>query len=265
MKHRRTLLASAAACALLATGVAAVALPASAASTGCSVTYTVASQWQGGFNANVAITNLGDPVSSWTLTFDFPDTFQKVSQGWSGTWSQSGTHVTVASMSWNGVLGTNANTSIGFIGTWTNTNPVPTSFALGATTCTGSVTPPSPTRTSASPSPSSPPPANVLAQVNTAGRVKDNGTTVQYTWPGVYFEGRFHGTGVGIVLNDSNNDYDVQIDATTVASLVTPGRTTHWVNNLTNADHTVRRSNAPRAHGSPASSAGSSPPLVERY
>ena len=51
----------------------------------------------------------------------------------------------------------------------------------------------------------------------------------QYTWPGVYFEGRFRGTGVGIVLDDSANDYDVQIDGTTVATLVTPGQTTHWV------------------------------------
>jgi lysophospholipase L1-like esterase len=76
-----------------------------------------------------------------------------------------------------------------------------------------------------------------LAQVHTAGRVTATGS---YTWPGVYFEGRFRGTGVGIVLNDSVNDYDVQVDGTTVATLVTPGRTTHWVRNLSNAEHRVR-------------------------
>ena len=63
---------------------------------------------------------------------------------------------------------------------------------------------------------------------------------MQYTWPGVYFEGRFRGTSVGIVLNDANNDYSVQVDGAVVATLVTPGQTTYWVNNLSNADHTVR-------------------------
>nr|WP_244363535.1 SGNH/GDSL hydrolase family protein [Streptomyces aquilus] len=82
--------------------------------------------------------------------------------------------------------------------------------------------------------------AGVLAQVHTAGRVKDLGNTVQYSWPGVYFEGRVRGTGVGIVLNDSAADYDVQVDGTTVATLVTPGNTTHWVNGLSNSTHTVR-------------------------
>ncbi|GHI03506.1 hypothetical protein Scel_18270 [Streptomyces cellostaticus] len=80
----------------------------------------------------------------------------------------------------------------------------------------------------------------VLAQVHTAGRVKDSGNTVQYSWPGVYFEGRVSGTGVGIVLNDSAADYDVQIDGATVATLVTPGNTTHWINGLSNSTHTVR-------------------------
>ena len=63
---------------------------------------------------------------------------------------------------------------------------------------------------------------------------------MQYSWPGVYFEGRFRGTGVGIVLNDSAADYEVQIDGATVATLVTPGQTTRWVNGLSNTDHAVR-------------------------
>jgi lysophospholipase L1-like esterase len=80
----------------------------------------------------------------------------------------------------------------------------------------------------------------VLGQVHTAGRVKDGGNVVQYSWPGVYFEGRFSGSGVGIVLNDAAADYDVQIDGSTVATLVTPGNTTHWINGLSNSTHTVR-------------------------
>ncbi|MEU1851408.1 GDSL-type esterase/lipase family protein [Streptomyces sp. NPDC019990] len=76
--------------------------------------------------------------------------------------------------------------------------------------------------------------------VHTAGRVKDAGDTLQYSWPGVYFEGRIRGTGVGIVLDDPAADYDVQVDGSTVATLVTPGKTTHWVKGLRDGVHTVR-------------------------
>ncbi|TDB71966.1 acetylxylan esterase [Micromonospora sp. KC723] len=79
-----------------------------------------------------------------------------------------------------------------------------------------------------------------LAGAHTAGRVTADGELVRYSWPGVYFEGRFRGTGVGIVLDDPVNDYDIQLDGTTVATLVTPGRTTHWLTGLPNDRHTVR-------------------------
>lgn len=82
--------------------------------------------------------------------------------------------------------------------------------------------------------------SGVLAQVYTAGRVKDAGNTVQYSWPGVYFEGNVRGTGVGIELNDPAADYDVQVDGATVATLVTPGNTTHWINGLQDRVHAVR-------------------------
>lgn len=91
---------------------------------------------------------------------------------------------------------------------------------------------------------------SVLATAHTAGRTELAGGVLQYSWPGVYFEGRFHGTGVGVVLNDAAADYDVQVDGTTVATLVTPGSTTHWVTGLTNRLHSVRlvkRSESPWA------------------
>jgi hypothetical protein len=64
---------------------------------------------------------------------------------------------------------------------------------------------------------------------------------------------------VGIVLGDSAADYDIQIDGATVATLVTPGTTTHWLNGLSNSTHTVRlvKRNTPR--GTPAPSEASSP------
>ena len=63
MTRRRTariVLASATGVAVLAAAAIGVALPAGAAAAGCSVNYAVSSQWQGGFGANVSITNLGD-------------------------------------------------------------------------------------------------------------------------------------------------------------------------------------------------------------
>lgn len=78
-------------------------------------------------------------------------------------------------------------------------------------------------------------------QVHTAGRFKLAADGfMQYAWPGISFEGRFRGTGIGIVLDDADNDYDVQIDGTTVATLVTPGRTTHWIRGLAAGEHGVR-------------------------
>jgi lysophospholipase L1-like esterase len=93
--------------------------------------------------------------------------------------------------------------------------------------------------------------SGVLAKAHTAGRVVVvDRDSARYGWPGVYFEGRFRGTGVGIVLDDAAADYDVQVDGATVATLVTPGRTTHWVGGLTNGIHRVRlvkRSESPWA------------------
>src|ERR1017187_2987034 len=89
----RRLAACAAAAAMACAAATAGAVSSSAASTGCSVTYTVTSQWPGGFNANVAITNLGSPLTSWTLTWDFT-AGQPITQGWSATYSQAGTKVT---------------------------------------------------------------------------------------------------------------------------------------------------------------------------
>ncbi|MFI1989021.1 SGNH/GDSL hydrolase family protein [Actinoplanes sp. NPDC020271] len=80
----------------------------------------------------------------------------------------------------------------------------------------------------------------VSRQVHTAGRTVEGGTGVAFTWPGVYFEGRFRGTSVGLALNDAVNDYDVQIDGGAPTTLVTPGDTTHWITGLSRGDHTVR-------------------------
>jgi len=111
-----------------------------AAAAGCSVNYSVSSQWQGGFGANVTVTNLGDPVNGWTLTWSYP-AGQSVTQAWNATVTQSGTQVTARNMSYNGAIATNADVSFGFNGSWSGSNPAPTSFTLNGTVCTGGVDP----------------------------------------------------------------------------------------------------------------------------
>ncbi|MFF7856939.1 cellulase family glycosylhydrolase [Streptomyces sp. NPDC007904] len=136
MKRFLALLAT---CAMVL-GLTALFSPQAVAATGCRVDYTVTSQWSGGFQAGVRITNLGDPVTGWTLKFALPDAGQKVVQGWNATWSQSsGSTVTAVGVDWNRTLATGASTDVGFVGSFTGANPKPTAFTLNGVACTGSV------------------------------------------------------------------------------------------------------------------------------
>jgi hypothetical protein len=140
-KRRRAALLAALTVAAAATAIVAPTL--ASAATGCQVTYVKAWDNGSGFGANLTLQNLGDPITSWTLTFTFPGN-QQATQGWSGTWTQSGANVTVTSMSWNGSQGTGASWGIGFNGSYSGTNTNPSSFRLNGITCTGSVSSPSP-------------------------------------------------------------------------------------------------------------------------
>jgi hypothetical protein len=140
---------------LLASTMLGAGSPASAASAGCSVSYAVSSQWQGGFGADVSITNLGDPLTAWTLTWSF-GAGQSVTQGWNAVLTQSGSAVTARNEGYNGSIATNGSVAFGFTGSWAGSNPVPASFSLNGVTCSGSATPP--TTTSATVPPTTVPP-----------------------------------------------------------------------------------------------------------
>jgi cellulose 1,4-beta-cellobiosidase len=125
-----------------AAGLGAVALagaaPASAA-TGCSVAYSVSSQWATGFGVAISITNLGSPLTSWTLGYSYAGN-QQLAQGWNGTWSQTGQNVTVANASWNGSLATGGSVQPGANFSYSGTNTSPTAFTLNGVACTGQTT-----------------------------------------------------------------------------------------------------------------------------
>ncbi|SBT44864.1 glycoside hydrolase family 44 protein [Micromonospora auratinigra] len=109
--------------------------PATTPTGGCAVTWA-ANSWPGGFTATITIKNTGSAaIDGWKLAFDFPTTGQKVGQGWSATWQQSGVTVTAQNLSYNGRLAPGASTSIGFNGTWTGSNPAPTAFTLNGQRC----------------------------------------------------------------------------------------------------------------------------------
>jgi endoglucanase len=137
----RRLIPALAALLLSAAGLGAVAAAPANAATGCTVAYTVQSQWNTGFSASVSITNLGSPITSWTLAYSYSGN-QTLAQGWSGNWSQSGENVTVTNASWNGSLGTNAAAQIGANFSYSGTNTNPATFTLNGVTCNGQVTGP---------------------------------------------------------------------------------------------------------------------------
>src|SRR5579859_6636366 len=148
-----------AATALGCAGLAAVAAAPAAAAPVCQVAYTVNSDWGTGFSVAINITNNGPAITSWTLGYGYTGN-QKIAQGWSGNWSQSGQNITVTNASWNGTLATGASTQIGANFSYTGTNTAPAAFTLNGNTCNGTGSPspspsptPSPTPTSPSPSP----------------------------------------------------------------------------------------------------------------
>jgi endo-1,4-beta-xylanase len=91
---------------------------------GCTATYSIVSQWQGGFQANVTVQNGSTARSSWQVSWTFGNG-QTITQLWSGTYTQTGSSVTVHNASYNGSLGASGSTTFGFTANWNGSNGVP--------------------------------------------------------------------------------------------------------------------------------------------
>ncbi|GAA2398613.1 rhamnogalacturonan lyase [Catellatospora methionotrophica] len=167
--RRRLAVLTAATVTVLTAGV--VTAVSAQAAAGCRVDYAVTNQWGGGFGANVTITNLGDPVNGWTLTWAYT-AGQAVTQLWGGSFTQSGANVSVTDAGYNAQIATNASTAFGFNASWNNSsNPAPASFALNGTTCTGAPAPTSAAPSaSASPRPSASPSAPASPSPSPSGQ-----------------------------------------------------------------------------------------------
>lgn len=101
----------------------------------CAVSYGPVNSWPGGFQAQVTLTDTGpSPISSWALTWTFPGD-QQIVTIWNATATQSGEKVAVAGESYDATIAAAGSVTIGFTGTYTNSDAAPSSFSVQGTVC----------------------------------------------------------------------------------------------------------------------------------
>ncbi|GAB3008806.1 glycoside hydrolase family 9 protein [Saccharothrix stipae] len=101
----------------------------------CKVVWR-ASTWPDGMSVNITLTNTSNQTwNGWKLEFTMPGT-QKISQGWSATWTQSGQAVTATNASWNGTVPPNGSVGIGFNSWGSGSKAQPTDFRVNGNPCT---------------------------------------------------------------------------------------------------------------------------------
>ena len=83
-------------------------------SSGCSAVYSLVGSWPGGYQAQVVVTNTGSgTLNGWQLGWEFPGS-EDITNLWNGTYTQSGTQVTVNNASYDGALAPGATATVGF-------------------------------------------------------------------------------------------------------------------------------------------------------
>ncbi|GAA4937744.1 lytic polysaccharide monooxygenase [Streptomonospora halophila] len=104
----------------------------------CTVDYSIANEWSGGYTANVSMTNEGDSaLQDWSVAWDFADG-STVTNGWSAQFAQEGTRVTASNTDWNGDVAAGASVSFGFNAENGGSAAEPTAFEVNGETCTAS-------------------------------------------------------------------------------------------------------------------------------
>ncbi|MCX5333279.1 cellulase family glycosylhydrolase [Streptomyces sp. NBC_00140] len=82
----------------------------------CTAAYTVSSDWGGGFNAEVKVTNTGTTaISSWKVTWTWSGS-QQVTSMWNASYTQSGSTVTASNAAHNGSVAAGGSAGFGFGG-----------------------------------------------------------------------------------------------------------------------------------------------------
>lgn len=101
----------------------------------CTVSYQLESQWSGGFNTNVVLTNTSSaPINGWMLAFTFLGD-QKITNLWNGSYTQTGEQVSIANVGYNSSIAPGGTVNFGFNGSWVSNNSSPTLFTLNGMAC----------------------------------------------------------------------------------------------------------------------------------
>jgi endoglucanase len=101
----------------------------------CRVTYT-ANTWNSGLTARVTMKNTSTTAwPGWTLRFTFNGN-ERLKNGWSAKWSQTGKDVTAKNESWQRPVPPGGTVTVGFNASKTGQHAAPTRFTLNGRTCT---------------------------------------------------------------------------------------------------------------------------------
>jgi chitin-binding protein len=92
----------------------------------CTATYSLASQWNPGFQGGVTVRNNSTTASinNWTVTATFPNG-QTVTQAWDSSFTQAGSVVTFRNVNYNASIAPSGTKTFGFLGNWSGTNSAP--------------------------------------------------------------------------------------------------------------------------------------------
>lgn len=101
----------------------------------CKVAYST-SVWQGGFTADVTLTNTGSsPVNGWNLAFTLP-AGQTITSVWNARISPSSGAVTAGNLAYNASLAPGDRVSFGFQASYNGSFAKPSAFRLNGASCT---------------------------------------------------------------------------------------------------------------------------------
>ncbi len=102
----------------------------------CTASFTVLSQWTGGFVATLTVTNTGSStLNGWVVTFTLTGA-ENIVNAWNATVTQSGTRVTAKDVGYNASLPPGGSVSFGIQGTGGSPVAPPTEITLNGAPCT---------------------------------------------------------------------------------------------------------------------------------
>lgn len=101
----------------------------------CSARYRIVSQWPGGFQAAIDVTNTSNsPLTGWKLGWTFPGDERVTSLWGAASWTQNGRAVSLTGADW-APLRAGGSASVGFVGTASGAARAPDAISLNGHFC----------------------------------------------------------------------------------------------------------------------------------